>query len=95
MIAEPVSNVPDRTTDADTIALIKQVQDMVTRLSDNQVRQVFSLTASLIEANENPFEPITKQQVLDDIRESKAEFAAGKGQDASMALSDIRAEFGI
>lgn len=95
MIAETISDVTVSAADTDSIALIKQVQDMVTRLSDNQVKQVFSFTASMIEANENPFEPITKQQVLYDIRESKAEFAEGKGQDAKQALSDIRSEFGI
>lgn len=78
-----------------SITLAKRTQKMIDTLGESDVQKVFSFTASLMEEDDNPFRPVTKEQVLKDIIVSKEEFEAGKGQDAKQALNEIRAEFGI
>ena len=76
-------------------SLFKQTQDMISTLGDEQLKKVYVFTASLMEEDENPFKPITKEQVLADLDESDADIEAGRIKDAHQAMNDIRMRLGM
>ena len=72
---------------SDRIGLLRRTRNLIETLPDNEVEKVQTFTMSLVE-EENPFKPVTRETVLD-IRASKAEFKAGKGQDAKEAIRPL------
>lgn len=43
----------------------------------------------------NPFQPLSKKQILRGLKKSKAQAKAGKVKDADVVLKELRAEFGL
>ena len=76
-------------------SLFKQTQDMISTLGDEQLKKVYVFTASLMEEDDNPFKPITKEQVLADLDESDEDIKAGRIKDAHQAMNDIRMRLGM
>ena len=81
--------------DSERVDITKFTQGMIESLSDSQIGQVFSFTAKLMDKENNPYKPVSKEHVLKDVRTSKEEFNSGDSEDALEAISDIRAEFGL
>ena len=75
--------------------LVQRTQDMIGTLYNNQVNRVFNFTASLIEEDDNPFKPVSIEQVLKDLDASEEDIRAGRVKDAHQAMNDIRARLGM
>ena len=80
---------------AKCIDIAKFTQGMIESLSDSQLGQVFSFTSKLMDEENNPYKPVSKEQILRDVRASKKEFESGDSEDALEAVGDIKAEFGL
>lgn len=76
-------------------SLFRQTQDMIRTLGDEQLEKVYVFTASLMEMEDNPFKPVSKEQVLADLDESDADIEAGRIKDAHQAINDIRNRLGM
>lgn len=78
----------------DMIDLRQRTQDMIGSLEDDQLLKVYTFTTSLIE-DDNPFKPLTKEQVLADLDASEEDIRMGRVKDAHQAMNDIRKRLGM
>lgn len=75
---------------------VEEINGLLKILPEEQLRQIYMFATKLLnEQNRTPYDRISKEQVLTDIRASKDEYRKGLAQEAKKAAEDIRLEFGL
>lgn len=77
------------------LSLVKRTQALIGVLDNDQLNKVFSFTTSLIKDNNNPFKPVSKEQVMRDLDASDKDIREGRVKDAHQAMKDIKARLGM
>ena len=86
--------IPQRKENAD-LTLVRRTQALIGTLNSDQVNKVFTFTASLIKDDNNPFGPVTKEQVLRDLDASDEDIKEGRVKNARQAMKDIKDRLGM
>ena len=76
-------------------SLVKRTQALIGTLNNDQLNKVFTFTTSLIKDDNNPFGPVTKEQVLRDLDASDEDIREGRVKDAHQAMKDIKDRLGM
>ncbi len=61
-----------------------------------EVQAVFEITKAIFEQRqESPFQPLTKEQILEDLEISSKEIEEGKFMEMSNAIQALRSRYGL
>lgn len=76
-------------------ALRKNANHLISMLPVEDVQKVVAFAMGLHRAAGNPYEPISEEQMLEDLKISRQQAAEGKTMDFDLALDEISRELGL
>ncbi|MBO6308052.1 MAG: hypothetical protein J6I76_11550 [Oribacterium sp.] len=88
---------PDKNKRRKYMNILEATIAMLESMPDEDISKVYKYTRKLFEEikPENPFGPLTKEQVLTDLAISREEFEQGKSLDAREAIMEMRRSHGF
>ena len=68
---------------------------MLERLPETDLQAIHDITYSIYTKIQSPFKPLTKNQILDDLAESRKQIEQGECKDLTTAIDEIRGKYGL
>ena len=68
--------------------------ELISLLPEEDQKKVFQFLQGIF-SDDNPFKPLSRKEILDDLAESRQCYECGKYQDFDDALEEISREYGL
>ena len=77
------------------MSIVEATTSMLETMPESDVQIVYSLTKDLFEKSNSPFKPLTREQILSDLAESREQIKNGEYLDFDDAIKEIRTAHGL
>ena len=68
---------------------------MLEHLPESDLQAIHDITYSIYTKIQSPFKPLTKEQVLNDLAESRKQVENGEYKDLTEAVDELRGKYGL
>lgn len=77
------------------MTLREETKIMLDSLPESDIKVIYSLAKNLYEKESSPFKPLTKNQILADLSDSRKEIESGAFLDFDEAITEIETAYGL
>ena len=77
------------------MSTLESTISMLENMAPADVEVIYTMTKALFDKQASPFQPLSREQILRDLAESRQQIQAGQYSDAKDALQALRSKYGL
>ena len=77
------------------MSTLEQTVTMLESLPEDDLKAIHDITYRFYIRKHSPFEPLTKEQILEDLAISRQQIANDEGKELGEAIREIEAKYGL
>lgn len=77
------------------VSTLESTISMLENMAPADVEVIYTMTKALFDKQASPFQPLSREQILRDLAESRQQIQAGQYSDAKDALQALRSKYGL